>query len=173
MSKSYFDWINVLNTFSVSAQYVTDPLPYAPIANPLPDTMDQLQRDSFNIKFSPIRLNQAGYRPQDKKFFYYVGSSASSFTVIDSTGKTAGNGTLKSTGKTTSAQLKIRCSNNAQIVSGGDTRYLMNSPVFSGTMYEGQIPDYHQEHIVLLSGLINQLPLSLMKGCIAGSGMRY
>jgi hypothetical protein len=127
--------------FSVKAQYVTDPLPYAPIANPLPDTMDQLFRDSVNIKFSPIRLNQAGYRPQDKKYFYYIGSSASTFTVTDTSGKTVGNGTLTSTGKTTSSQLKIKASNNATLVAGGDTRYLMDSPVFSGTIFEGVIPD--------------------------------
>ena len=61
----------------VSAQLVIDPLPYAPIANPLPDTMPHLQRDSVNLKMSKIRLNQAGYRPQDEKLFYYLGSSSS------------------------------------------------------------------------------------------------
>lgn len=126
---------------SAFSQYVTDPLPYAKIANPLPDTMDQLYRDSFNIEFSPIRLNQAGYRPQDKKFFYYVGSSASSFTVIDENGNEVGSGTLKSTGEETSSQLNIRASNNATLVSGGDTRYTMKSETFSGTIFEGEITD--------------------------------
>ncbi|MDO5576087.1 MAG: glycoside hydrolase family 9 protein, partial [Fibrobacter sp.] len=126
---------------SVFSQYVTDPLPYAKIANPLPDTMDQLYRDSFNLEFSPIRLNQAGYRPQDRKFFYYVGSSASSFTVIDEKGNEVGSGTLKSTGEKTSAQLNIRASNNATLVSGGDTRYTMKSETFSGTIFEGEITD--------------------------------
>jgi hypothetical protein len=140
-SRHIFIGLLLVSAFSVTAQYVTDPLPYAAIANPLPDTMDQLKRDSFNLKFSPIRLNQAGYRPQDKKYFYYVGSGASNFTVIDATGKSAGSGTLRSTGKTTSGQLKIKCSNNAQLVSGGDTRYLLNSPVFSGAISEGLIPE--------------------------------
>ncbi len=126
---------------SLSAQLVTDPLPYAPIANPLPDTMDQLYRDSINLKFSPIRINQAGYRPQDKKYFYYIGSAQSSFTVIDEKGKSAGSGSLRSTGKTTSGQLKIKASNNATLVSGGDTRYEMLSEKFSGTIYEGELPD--------------------------------
>jgi hypothetical protein len=140
-SKHIFIGLLLVSAFVVTAQYVTDPLPYAAIANPLPDTMDQLRRDSFNLKFSPIRLNQAGYRPQDKKYFYYVGSGASNFTIIDASGKNAGSGSLQSTGKSTSGQLKIKCSNNAQLVSGGDTRYLLNSPVFSGSIYEGSIPD--------------------------------
>jgi hypothetical protein len=122
-------------------QLVTDPLPYAKIANPLPDTMDQLKRDSLNIKFSPIRINQAGYRPQDKKYFYYVGSGASTFTVIDASGKTVGSGTLKSTGQTTETQLTIRASNDAMKPGGADTRYTMESPVISGPISEGLIPD--------------------------------
>jgi Glycosyl hydrolase family 9/Cellulase N-terminal ig-like domain len=123
------------------AQLVTDPLPYAKIANPLPDTMDQKNRDSINLKFSPIRVNQAGYRPEDKKYFYYIGSSATSFTVVDLSGKTVANGTLTNTGKTASGQLKIKASNNAQLVTGGDTRYTMLSPVYSGSIFEGQIPE--------------------------------
>jgi len=59
------------------------PLPYAPIANPLPDTMDQLYRDSINIKFSKIRVNQAGYRTADRKFFYTVGAAGTTFQVIN------------------------------------------------------------------------------------------
>ena len=124
----------------ISAQRVTDPLPYAPVANPLPDDMDQLPRDSINLNISPIRLNQAGYRPQDKKYFYYVGS-ASNFSVIDESGTSVGTGTLRSTGQSTSGQLKIRASNNAQITAGGDTRYILTSPVASGTLSEGLIPD--------------------------------
>ncbi len=123
------------------AQIVTDPLPYSLIANPLPDTMDQLYRDSVNIKFSPIRINQAGYRPQDKKYFYYIGSGASVFSVINEAGSVVGNGTLSSTGLSCSGQLKIKASNNAQLVHNGDTRYTMQSPIYSGPIYEGIIPD--------------------------------
>jgi len=125
----------------VAQPIVTDPLPYAPIANPLPDTMSQKMRDSVNMKFSPIRLNQAGYRPQDKKFFYYVGSSASTFSVINTAGASVGTGSLTPTGKTNSSKLNIWASNDASIISGGDTSYLMNSATFSGSIYEGVIPD--------------------------------
>lgn len=124
-------------------QLVTDPLPYAAIANPLPDTMDQLYRDSVNLKFSPIRINQAGYRPQDDKYFYYVASSGtpSGFKVIDiATGATAGTGTLTSTIYTCSGQLKITASNNAQLMGGGDTRYTMDSKQYAGSLYSGLLP---------------------------------
>jgi hypothetical protein len=124
-------------------QLVTDPLPYAAIANPLPDTMDQLYRDSINLRFSPIRINQAGYRPQDDKYFYYVASSGtpSGFKVIDNaTGANVGTGTLTSTSYTCSGQLKIRASNNAQIMGGGDTRYTMTGKEYSGSLFSGQLP---------------------------------
>ncbi|NLG16551.1 MAG: hypothetical protein GX556_04360 [Fibrobacter sp.] len=124
------------------AQLVSDPLPYAPIANPLPDTMSQIRRDSLNIKISRVRVNQAGYRPQDSKYFYYVASgSASTFQVIDASGNPAANGTLTSTGKTTSGKLHIWASDNATIISGGDTSYIMDSPEISGTIFEGKIPE--------------------------------
>ncbi|MBN1306580.1 MAG: glycoside hydrolase family 9 protein [Chitinispirillaceae bacterium] len=127
-------------TALVSAQLVSDPLPYAPIANPLPDTMDQLYRDSINLKFSTIRINQAGYRPQDKKYFYYIGSGGSSFSVINETGTSVGNGTLQSTGSSVSSQLKIKASNNAQLVHNGDTRYTMESQTYAGSISEGRLP---------------------------------
>jgi hypothetical protein len=124
-----------------SAQIVTDPLPYAPIANPLPDTMDQLYRDSVNLKISRVRVNQAGYRPEDQKYFYYVASVApSGFTVINTeTKQVAGTGTLTATGLTTAGKFHIKASNNAQLVNNGDTRYTMDSPEVKGNIYEGLI----------------------------------
>ncbi|MBW8889940.1 MAG: glycoside hydrolase family 9 protein [Fibrobacteres bacterium] len=116
------------------------PLPYAPIANPLPDTMDQLYRDSLNIKFSKIRVNQAGYRTTDRKFFYTVGATGTTFKVIDEGKAQVATGTLTATGQSTSGQLSIKASNNASLVSGGDTRYTMIGPIFSGPVSEGEIP---------------------------------
>jgi len=125
----------------LSAQAVTDPLPYAEIAVPIPDTMDQLKRDSINLRISPIRINQAGYRPQDDKYFYYVGSGApSGFKVINKQGESAGSGTFTATTNTSSGQFHIKASNNAQLVTGGDTRYILDSKKFSGTIYLGQLP---------------------------------
>jgi hypothetical protein len=128
-----------LAAFALRAQ-AQDTRPYAPIATPLPDTLDQLYRDSATIKIGRVRVNQAGYRPMDEKFFYYVGSSASSFTVVSAdNGATVATGTLTSKNVTSTGQLKIKASNNAQIVSGGDTRYTMQSAAVSGTVYEGKI----------------------------------
>ncbi|MCL2220311.1 MAG: glycoside hydrolase family 9 protein [Chitinispirillia bacterium] len=131
-------------TVSAHAQQILpqrqDPRPYAPIAVQLPDTLDQLYRDSATIKMGRVRVNQAGYRPNDEKFFYYVGSSASSFSVIDvNTGTSVATGALTSKNTTVSGRLNIRASNNAQIVAGGDTRYTMQSPTVSGTLFEGRI----------------------------------
>ena len=56
-------------------------MPYDMIAVPFGEYTEQLTRDSANLRISPFRVNQAGYRPGDKKFFYYVGS-ASSFSVV-------------------------------------------------------------------------------------------
>ena len=125
-----------------SAQGIPDPLPYAQIANPLPDTMDQLYRDSVNLKISRVRVNQAGYRPQDSKYFYYIANgAASSYKVIDASGSTVTTGSLTSTNQTSSGQLRIKASNNAQLITGGDTRYIMESPEISGTVFEGLLPD--------------------------------
>ncbi len=114
------------------------PLPYAPIANPLPDTMDQLFRDSLNIKFSKIRVNQAGYLTGDHKFFYTVGTTATTFQVINESKTSVATGTLTATGKSTSGQLSIRANWNA--FKAMNTRYTMTSPVFAGAVSEGEIP---------------------------------
>lgn len=121
---------------------LADPAPYAPIEIPLPDTLDQLYRDSATIQIGRVRVNQAGYRPQDKKYFYYVGSGQSEFSVIDvSSGETVATGSLISKGTELSSQISIRASNNAQIITGGDTRYTMESSEVSGSLFEGMIPE--------------------------------
>ncbi len=117
-----------------------EPLPYGLIANPLPDTLDQLVRDSLNINIGNVRVNQAGYRPQDNKWIYYVGN-ATSFTVINEQGVSVGQGSLSSLGETVSSSLSIRGSNNATREHNGDERYTLASPVFSGTLHEGKLPD--------------------------------
>ncbi|MFP4680108.1 MAG: glycoside hydrolase family 9 protein [Chitinispirillaceae bacterium] len=121
---------------------MADPEPYAPIANPLPDTLDQLYRDSATIQIGRVRVNQAGYRPQDKKYFYYVGEEQSEFSVIDvNSGETVATGDLVSKGTEVSGQISIRASNNAQHHESGDERYTMESPLVSGPLFEGQIPE--------------------------------
>ncbi len=147
--------------FAADAQ-TADPPPYALIANPLPDTMDHQRRDSVNLKFSRIRLNQAGYRPQDEKLFYYLGSSATSFTVINlATGASAGTGTLTSTGATTSGQLKMTCYYKAMLVSGGAVKYTMQSPSMAGTVYKGLIPDLPEGRYKITVGSDESAPFAI------------
>jgi len=128
----------------ITASAQQDTRPYAPVAVPLPDTLDQLYRDSATIKIGRVRVNQAGYRLGDDKYFYYVarsGSTPTGFSVINvSTGAAVQtNGALTSKNYTASGQMKIRASNNAQITAGGDTRYRMESALVSGALYEGKI----------------------------------
>ena len=113
--------------------------PYAPIASPLPDTADQLVRDSLNLRISPLRVNQAGWRTGDRKFVYRVGSGGT-FSVLGASGNVAGTGNFTATGLSTSAKISIRASNNAQRVTGGDLRYQLASPEVGGPVFEGELP---------------------------------
>lgn len=115
------------------------PPPYAPIASPLPDTLDQLLRDSLNMRISPLRVNQAGWRAADRKFFYRVGGGGA-FSVLGATGSVAGTGTLSATGRTASGKISVRAANNAQRITGGDLRYTMASPEVAGPVFEGELP---------------------------------
>ena len=49
----------LLNTFPVFSLSQADPPPYAPIANPMPDTLDQQKRDSANLTISRVRVKNA------------------------------------------------------------------------------------------------------------------
>jgi hypothetical protein len=161
MNKHRFTLILLASLLAVPSypQTVADPPPYAAIANPLPDTMDHQKRDSVNLKFSRVRVNQAGYRPQDEKLFYYVGTSASSFSVIDlSTGATAATGSLTSLNATTAGQLKMTCYYKAQLVSGGAVKYTMQSPSVSGTVYKGLMPDLPEGRYMIKVGSDESAP---------------
>jgi len=148
----------LLTIFTAKAQ-TADPPPYAAIACPLPDTMDQLLRDSINLKFSPIRLNQAGYRPQDEKLFYYVGTSASNFSVINATtGAVAGTGTLTSLGVQAPGQFKITCYYKAQLTAGGDIKYQLLGPQYTGTVYKGLLPDLPEGRYKVVVGTNQSAP---------------
>ncbi|MDR0305305.1 MAG: glycoside hydrolase family 9 protein [Chitinispirillales bacterium] len=150
--------------FVLAGAQAQDTRPYRFIANPLPDTLDQLYRDSATIQIGRVRVNQAGYRPGDDKFFYYVGSVASAFSVIDAnTGTTISTGTLTSKNSTVNGQIKIKASNNAQLVTGGDTRYIMESPIVSGTIFEGQINVASTGQYRVLVGLDTSAPFWIHK----------
>ncbi|MCB9497178.1 MAG: glycoside hydrolase family 9 protein [Fibrobacteria bacterium] len=125
----------------------SDPMPFDAIRNPLNDTTDQQVRDSVLIRISRLRVNQAGYRTADvgrgEAFVYGVGTSPS-FKVIDAaTGSDVpgGIGTLVPIGTNVAGSIKVRSSNWAGLATGGDTRYIMNSPIVSGALAQGRLPE--------------------------------
>ncbi len=135
--KKYYD-----EDFDTISRPRQDPMPYAPIAVPFGEYAEQLQRDSANLKLSRVRVNQAGYCPGNKNFFYYIGSSASTFTITNTAdGSTAATGALVSTGLSSSGQLKMTGSWDALTVVNGEKRYTIESSLISGTLFEGTIPD--------------------------------
>jgi hypothetical protein len=134
-------------------------MPYVDIAVPFNEFEEQLVRDSANLVISPLRVNQAGYRPDDKKFFYYITTSATSFSVVTTaTGMTVASGTFKNTGKSDTAQIKIKASNNSLQVSDGDTKYTLTSNVYSGTIYEGEIPSLPEGRYRIVAGADTSAP---------------
>ncbi|MBD3345724.1 MAG: hypothetical protein GF401_11745 [Chitinivibrionales bacterium] len=134
--------VALIASFIAAFPCTADPFPYAPIANPLPDTTPQLSRDSITLQIGRVLVNQAGYRPDDEKLFYYVGGSGASFDVLDAaTDEKVASGTLTTTGQSSSGSLEIQCYHKAQLISGGAVKYSIQSDEISGTVYEGHIPD--------------------------------
>jgi hypothetical protein len=104
----------------------------------IPDTLNQAYLDAINLDISPIRLNQAGYRPADQKLIYYVGT-ASAFTVVDEAGAEVGTGTFSSTGVSTSSAYKIIAGVNAQ--RNLNIRYTAETTGPAGDLQRGYLPD--------------------------------
>ena len=77
----------------------------------MPDTLDQAYFDAINTKISPIRVNQAGYLKSDtERQFYFVGTKATEFEVVDADGKslkTKVTGTLTATETATQSDWTI------------------------------------------------------------------
>ncbi len=83
----------------------------------VPDTLNQAFLDARNLRIGRIRVNQAGYLPDDpEKQFYYVspGACAESFSVVNLEGKTvATGGTFQNSGFDTESSWKIAAGTNA------------------------------------------------------------
>ena len=118
------------------------PATYAPNEIVTPDTLNQAYIDAMVIQISPIRVNQAGYRPQDvKKPILYVGS-ATNFDVVNAKGEVVGKGNFTETLKSSvSSSLTIKASNNSQIEYGGDNRYTAKKAGPTGALKRGFLPD--------------------------------
>ena len=108
----------------------------------MPDTLDQAYLDAINTKISPIRVNQAGYLKSDKeRQFYFVGSKATEFEVVDAYGKSL---STKVTGTFTASD--VSTSSNWTIIAGTNTyttdqkRYQVEFTGPSGKIFVGKIP---------------------------------
>jgi len=136
-----------------------DPMPYALIAVPFDEYADRLVRDSANLTISPLRVNQAGYRPGDKQYFYCVDSSATTFSIINTENRAAvGSGTLANTGTTSAGQFTIRASNSALLVPGGDTNYILTGAPYKGPVKEGILPTLPEGRYRIVAGADTSAP---------------
>ena len=108
----------------------------------MPDTLDQAYYDAINSKISPIRVNQAGYLKNDsERQFYYVGSKATEFEVVDADGKSLSTkitGTLTASEATTASDWTIVAGTSA--ATNDNMRYQVKITGPSGTVYVGKIP---------------------------------
>ena len=116
------------------------PASYVPNAF-IPDTLNQAYLDAINVRMSPIRVNQAGYLPDDpEKQFYYVGT-ASTFEVVDIDGNSlspAVTGTLTNSGVQTASDWTIIAGTNAS--TNDKKRYKVDITGQSGIIQIGHIP---------------------------------
>ena len=107
----------------------------------IPDTLNQAFRDAQNLRIGRIRVNQAGYLPDDPEMqFYYVsnGNCAEKFSIVDINGnEVASGGTFQSTGHKTSAHWEIKAGTDAATANQG--RYETTADAPSGTVCIGNI----------------------------------
>ena len=108
----------------------------------MPDTLDQAYLDAINTKISPIRVNQAGYLKSDtERQFYFVGTKASEFEVVDADGKslkTKVTGTLTATEVETQSDWTIIA--GTDVTSNDQKRYQVEITGPSGKIFVGKIP---------------------------------
>ena len=108
----------------------------------LPNVLDQAYYDAINSKISPIRVNQAGYLKNDtERQFYYVGSKATEFEVVDVDGKslkTKVTGTLTATEVETQSDWTIIA--GTDVTSNDQKRYQVEITGPSGKIFVGKIP---------------------------------
>lgn len=108
----------------------------------MPDTLDQAYFDAINTKISPIRVNQAGYLKSDtERQFYFVGTKASEFEVVDADGKSL---STKITGTFTTTETATK--SDWTIIAGTDAatndlkRYKVEITGPEGNIFVGKIP---------------------------------
>ena len=108
----------------------------------VPDTLNQAFLDARNLKIGRIRVNQAGYLPDDnEKQFYYVSTDKNcgdSYSVVNLAGtEVAKGGTFVSSGKTTKSSWKIVAATDA--ASNNQNRYSTSTTGPEGTVCIGNL----------------------------------
>lgn len=108
----------------------------------MPDTLDQAYLDAINTKISPIRVNQAGYLKSDtERQFYFVGSKATEFEVVDADGKSLSTkitGTFTATETATKSDWTIIAGTDA--ATNDQKRYKVEITGPEGNIFVGKIP---------------------------------
>ena len=108
----------------------------------MPDTLDQAYLDAINTKISPIRVNQAGYLKSDtERQFYFVGSKATEFEVVDADGKSLSTkitGTFTATETATKSDWTIIAGTDA--ATNDQMRYKVEITGPEGNIFVGKIP---------------------------------
>ena len=107
----------------------------------IPDTLNQAFRDAQNLRIGRIRINQAGYLPDDpEKQFYYVseGACGEKFSVVDLDGKTVfDGGTFSPSGQLTKSSWDIKAGTDAATNNQG--RYTASATGPTGEICIGNL----------------------------------
>lgn len=107
----------------------------------IPDTLNQAFRDAQNLRIGRVRVNQAGYLPDDpEKQFYYVsaGACGETFSVVDLNGKSVfDGGSFANTGYLTSSTWDIKAGTDAATNNQG--RYTAHATGPSGEICIGNL----------------------------------
>ena len=107
----------------------------------IPDSLNQAFRDAQNLRIGRIRINQAGYLPEDpEKQFYYVsaGTCSENFSVVDLEGNEVFiGGTFTNTGKSTGSSWDIKAGTDASTNNQG--RYTVSATGPTGKVCIGNL----------------------------------
>ncbi len=107
----------------------------------IPDSLNQAYRDAQNLRIGRIRINQAGYLPEDpEKQFYYVsaGTCGETFSVVDLDGNEVfTGGTFTNSGKSTGSSWDIKAGTDAATNDQG--RYTASATGPSGKVCIGNL----------------------------------
>ena len=107
----------------------------------IPDSLNQAYRDAQNLRIGRIRINQAGYLPEDpEKQFYYVssGTCSETYSVVDLEGNEVfTGGTFTNSGKSTGSSWDIKAGTDAATNDQG--RYTASATGPSGKVCIGNL----------------------------------